>query len=186
MDDHDRPPKPPFHDTLAALSWVRFLAHAVAAPHEFLARKLGSMGREYAGSPARVVGLLVVPWLAVLIVPPTYGAEWLPVYAGVLLLAAAAHAVARSRRRSPVHRHYVGDALVGGGERRWGEVAVGLPLALLLFAACPTLGAVHLASVLCSRAVLAELRARDRRVVEKMRDARTEAAYYAARLRDED
>ena len=44
MDDHDRPPKPPFHDTLALLGWVRFLAQAVAAPHEVLARKPGTVG----------------------------------------------------------------------------------------------------------------------------------------------
>jgi hypothetical protein len=107
------------------------------------------------------------------------------VYAGVLLAGAAGHAVAR-HRRPPAHTKYIGDPLFGNSDRRWGEVAVGLPLALLLFAACPTLGAVHLASVACSRAVLADLTARDRRRVERMRDARQEAMYYAARLRDED
>lgn len=169
---------------VAALRLGGFVARCLAYPHEVLVRKPGTMGRDYRGRPEAALGLLVAPWLTAAVIPPTHGPQWIGPHIGLLLVAATLHAWVppHGGRR---HRRYVGDPWIGGPSRR-AETLLGLAVGFALLPLCPTVGGCQLVGTLCSRWHLDGVEARNRRMVEAMKDAQMEAELLAKRVRRDD
>lgn len=181
--DDDRPPPGPAADWGAFLGLLLFAARCIAYPTELLTRRIGSMGREYPGPTITIGGVVAAPLLAVVTIPPGYGAGWIGVYLWGLIGLAALHGLAKRVRTDHVHRHYIGTPWVGDARKRNGEVLLGGLIALVMFLLSNTLGVLHLVGVVCARLGVDLIVERDKRIVRRMKDAEIEARHYADRLR---
>jgi hypothetical protein len=174
-------------DMVTGLSLLVMLLHAVGHLHALFTRRWGSMGREYPSGFVAVVGIIVVPMMSVLIVPPSYGAEFVWPYCLLLIALAVLHGLAKHRQKQHVHRHYIGDPWlkIGDPSRRRGEWVLGWILIGLCFLLSNTLGFLQLVSLICNAMTQDMIEARDRRIIHQMRDGQLEAEYYANRLKDQ-
>ena len=127
-----------------------------------------------------------VPLLAIVIIPPSYGVGFLVPYCLLVYLLAFLHGVAKQRQTRHVHRHYIGDPwlTIGHPSRRLGEWLLGWLLVGLFFLFSNTLGLLHLVSLICAAIGQDLMEAREKRILQQMRDSQLEAEYYSNRLKD--
>jgi hypothetical protein len=172
----------PIADAWAGLTVLLFVVRCVSVPHELVARRLGSRGRDYPGWPIAVGGAVVVPLAAATVVPPSYGVGVLWAYLWGLPGLAVLHAAASRWQSVHVHRHYVGDSWwPSAAGRRW-EWLLGGGVAVYGFALCDTLGVLHAVSLIAATFCQAVMDERDDRLRHRLRDAAVEAEYYGSHL----
>jgi hypothetical protein len=182
---HSQDDRHPSTDIVGMLNVVVLLIHAIGHIHALFTRRWGSMGRDYPSGFVAIVSIIFVPLLAIVIVPPSYGVGFLVPYCLLVYLLAFLHGIAKQRQTRHVHRHYIGDPwlTIGHPSRRLGEWLLGWLLVGLFFLFSNTLGMLHLVSLICAAIGQDLMEAREKRILQQMRDSQLEAEYYSNRLK---